>query len=82
MNKVIKKQIVMPDESVNEYNETENNDRCFRLVYDGSKVILFCEANGFTATRYNLFIGTEAECRLEAEKLNLELSEPQIMELD
>jgi hypothetical protein len=48
-------------------------EQCFRLVFDGSTVLLFEEADYETQTGAKMFCGTEEDCKKEAQNLGLVL---------
>lgn len=43
----------------------------WRLVHDGVRVHDLFESEGVTGTKFNLFTGTEEECRAEIARLGL-----------
>ena len=42
---------------------------CFRLVHNGSKIIKYFRATGFTRTAAQLFCGTDSACQAEMTRL-------------
>lgn len=50
------------------------SDKAFRLVHDGSKVIMFqeCNENSVTETIHNMICGTEEECQNVIDTLKLD----------
>ena len=63
----VKKEYVCPT------NRSEKS-YCFRLVHDGKKVIDLIESDGVTESIFELYCGTEAECRVEIKRLKLDAS--------
>jgi len=47
-------------------------DKSWRLIHDGTKVLMLFEAEGETHTACELFCGTEKECQEEIKRLNLQ----------
>jgi hypothetical protein len=61
------------------FKVSKNKDTAyaFHLVYDGEKVLNYFESNGETSTIHSLFVGTEEECKKEADVKGLKLPEPE-----
>ncbi|MCK9326043.1 MAG: hypothetical protein M0P69_11185 [Bacteroidales bacterium] len=56
------------------------NEACWRLVYDGTKALALFDSDGTTRTIWELFCGTENDCRKKIEELKLDTAE--MVELD
>jgi hypothetical protein len=63
------------------FKVSKNKDKAyaFHLVYKGENVLHYFESNGETNTIHSLFVGTEEECKKEADVKGLKLPEPERM---